>query len=213
MTEQTTPYRPLTDVTWASLGGMYLNQTVMQWRKWGWPEEADLAHELHDALPFISVDSCRTLVSATRNALPILVTLLDGRREVGVVQEFHIAPQSSLRLQVWGFTLSFPMCTVAKVQIMTPDLLGSAGPVGAEPCGTCQRPTEIIDGQRRHSAWSGDHVPPNYDPDARYVAGTTRRQLCGRGDHTTCLRGECDDWEADPIDLQDEARGDFTPGL
>jgi hypothetical protein len=48
------------------------------------------------------------------------------------------------------------------------------------------------------------------------VAGETRAERCERGDHEACLRGECEVaaevTEVDPIDLQDAARGDFTPG-
>lgn len=288
-------YKPLTNVTWASLDGAYLTKNRLQFHGWGWPAQADLAHGMHDVLPFLSLDTCRALVEATSNGLPVVVTTLNGHRAVGVVDRFYAAPNADLRLMVWGYSMLFPMCTVAKVEVMTAELLAPAGPVGAEPCGICQRPTEIIAGQRRHSGWSGDHIPPNYDPDARawatpaagkcphcdapalsakvatcerhthpelvareqataeaelcrsvahadafpddspesiaahvqahqdaaaarvhaelHAPGTPRQQMCQRGNHEACLRGECDGWEADPIDLMDEARGDFTPGM
>lgn len=117
--ETTKPHKPFTNVTWADFGTSYANRAGMDRVAQYWDAQADLAHELHGLIPTLPIDSCRTLVSAIGNGLPILVTRTDGRREIGNAREFYPTPNSALYLETWGFTLRIRLCDIASVEAAT----------------------------------------------------------------------------------------------
>lgn len=111
MTEQTTTRRPFTSTTWASIlaDQSYLSRNYARDHQLSWTHTADLAHELVERQPHLSIESSRVLTDFCPAQLPVMLTwtmpLDDGRTETittAVIVEYMSANVMHIRYSGFG---------------------------------------------------------------------------------------------------------------
>jgi hypothetical protein len=111
---------PFTETTWADLGPQGLTRAQDDGRYW--TDECDLAYEALATTGALTIQDWRTIVSAVRNGLPVILTTTTMRATVILTQVLGMASGHPwLYHRRWGFASPIYLRDIVSVEAPSAD--------------------------------------------------------------------------------------------